>query len=442
MTARHILLVLIATTALSGCLSDVPVAQEISSKFQNLTAPKKNLKQSDGDAEAEESQEEESEILQALIARRSILPSDSTYKSVADAVLAHGASAAGAELRSAKLRAAAENKNWLPTIGPSISLTSLGETLASLVVDQVLFDNGRRKAERRFAAADVEVAAVTLSEDMNERVFTALSLHLTALRGDEKAKMGDAALVRMRRFERIVVGRVEGGVSNKGDQRIVEGRIEGLRSVAKNAAESAASSRSELRALTRQEFIGLYEGEIDVAGNRHVEPLPVLRARAEAKRTIEGAKAERARQLPGLSASANVTGSGTTGSLDVSSEQGLGLGTAARLKAIESTKDTAEQQVAKSRQTAERTQRRLEHRIASLQRQEADAERLAGEGRDTLKLFEAQFKAGQRSVLEVMNVYEQTVQREMDQLDAKFDVIIAQLELARDLGLLADGDEI
>jgi adhesin transport system outer membrane protein len=85
---------------------------------------------------------------------------------------------------------------------------------------------------------------------------------------------------------------------------------------------------------------------------------------------------------------------------------------------------------------------RLEHRIASLQRQEKDAAALASEGHKTFRLFESQFKAGQRSVIEVVNAYEKSIQRRMEHLDAKYDVMIAQLELARDLGLLASGADI
>lgn len=98
--------------------------------------------------------------------RRSLLAEDSAYGQVAAAAIAASSRAAEAELISAKLRAEAASKNWLPTLGPSVSLTELGDLVAGLLIEQVLFDNGRRKAERAFAAADVEVAAVNLSEDM------------------------------------------------------------------------------------------------------------------------------------------------------------------------------------------------------------------------------------------------------------------------------------
>ena len=60
----------------------------------------------------------------------------------------------------------------------------------------------------------------------------------------------------------------------------------------------------------------------------------------------------------------------------------------------------------------------------------------------TFDLFEAQFEAGQRSVMDVISIYEQLVQREQAHVDAKYEVILTQLEMARDLGLLADGDKI
>jgi len=108
----------------------------------------------------------QSEIINGLLNRQSML-GDGAYAQVANAVLAANSRAAEADLRAAKLRAQARASNWLPTIGPSVSLTSLGSVVTSLLVEQVLFDNGRKKAERDYAAADVEVAAVTLAQDTN-----------------------------------------------------------------------------------------------------------------------------------------------------------------------------------------------------------------------------------------------------------------------------------
>ncbi len=461
---------LIAAFAVSGCLSDVqmpeglpflkkPDGAAVSAEVDETTEGdqgeakqgffKRNFKENPfasspfakkSDTDDVQQGDTHSEIIAGLQARRSIVPSGS-YLHVADAALASGASKAEAELRSAKLRAEAEDKNWLPTIGPSISLTSLGDAIASLLVEQVVFDNGRRKADRAYAAADVEVAAVTVSEDMNERVFTALSLYVTGVRGDETAQKTRTALAQMKSLEEVVIGRVQGGVSDRGDQLTVESKIQDLESTLKNAGESAVLARSELSAMTKQSFVGVYEGPLDVSGLSGSQNLAVLRAKAEAKRTIAQADSARAASLPGLTAGASVGTGGTNASLNGGGAD-FGFGTGARLKAIESTKETAERSIVEAEQDAERALRRGQHQISSLERKQKDATRLSEESYETFELFQAQFKAGQRSILEVINIYEKAVERDLAALDAKYDVLIAQLEMARDLGLLADGDEI
>ncbi|WP_245627147.1 TolC family protein [Cognatishimia activa] len=448
MAHARLILPLIASLALTGCVSDLPTAKELMAKLPGSDRSERAAGEERKGLFARRDQSDDkalanadSEIITELQNRHSVLHADSTYGQIAQAALATGASAAEAELRSAKLRAEAANKNWLPTIGPSISLTSLGEVITSLLVEQVVFDNGKRKAERAFAAADVEVAAVSLSEDMNERVFTAVSLYVSALRGQAKAQEGEKALGRMRALQRVVDGRVRGGVSNKGDLRTVDGKVLDLQNGVQNASESAAIALSELRILTKSDFPGVPVGNLSIT-RPSVDTLAVIRASAEGKRSVAQAKAERAAKLPSIKATATANGDGVTGGLRAGSDQGFGFGTGAELRAIQSTQEAAERQVVEARQKSERSINRLEHRISSLKRQEMDAAALADEGHKTFRLFESQFKAGQRSVIEVVNAYEKSIRRRMEHLDAKYDVMIAQLELARDLGLLASGDQI
>lgn len=441
MTPAKGFLFLLATASLSGCMSGgLPYMPKPAWQKKETTAEASAVdrqKSSFAQGEAQQS----SEILATLLERKTILTADSAYGEVAAAALAAGGRAAEAELRSARLRARAENKNWLPTLSPTVSLTSLGETLASLVVDQVLYDNGRRKAERDYAAADVEVAAVTLSEEMNDRVYTALKLYLDSQRGDEKTAASTKAINQMQALQRIVDGRVAGGVSDKGDQRMVESKILDLRASRDIADESAAIARAELKAITGQGFSAAPVVHLtDYAPV--VEPISVLKARAEANRTVASAVAQRAAQLPGLSLSGSISQDGNGAALNAGGTQGFGFGTKDRIKAIENTKETARENVVEAREAARRNQSRLRNRITSLQRQEAETARLVKDSRDTFNLFREQFRAGQRSVLEVVNVYEQLARRELDRIDAKYDVVLLQLELARDLGVLAEGDQI
>ncbi len=385
---------------------------------------------------------EQSQIIAILLDRDTLLEPGSPYDEVAQAALAASRRSSEAELQAAKLRAEAKSKNWLPTLAPGVSVNSLGDLVAAILVEQVLFDNGRRKAERAFAAADVEVAAVNLSIDLNERVETALKLYVQALRGDEKAALHTRALARMAEFERVVRGRVEGGVSDRADLRVVRSKIDDITAARTTAEEAAAAARDELRELTGTTFESHYAPLVLATPPASARHLTVLRAEAEGARDVAQAKMERAGLLPRLTANASVTGDGTSGTLALDTDEPLGFGTGAALKAIKASEETAKRRVDEADEDARRTLSRQKQRLASNERQAAEAEVLARQSRETYRLFEAQFKAGQRSIMDVVSIYEQLVQREQDHVDAKYQVILIQLEMARDLGLLADGDKV
>ncbi|MEO0372566.1 MAG: TolC family protein [Pseudomonadota bacterium] len=427
----------VSVLLLSGCMGNAPGASMFAKEpdFSETEQPAGALAQAPGEAE--------SQIIDTLLERQSMLPKGSAFDEVARAALNASARASEAELRSAKLRAEAASKNWLPTLGPNISLTSMGDLVTSMLLEQVLFDNGRRKAERAFAAADVEVAAVNLSTDMNDRVYTALSLYLTSLRGTETAQLDGRALSRMREFERIVVGRVNGGVSDRADQRVVESKINGMKSSQATAQEVATTAQAELRAMTGRTFDADLPGRVSLkAPAGGVGMLSVLKAEAEAERSVADAKMKRAGLLPGVSASADISDNDVVGAIGTGLTTPLGFGTPAQTRAIEASKETAKRQVGEAEEDAARSESRLRQRLKSFQRQEVEAKQLAEQSRVTFRLFERQFEAGQRSVMDVINIYEQLVERERAHVDAKYEVILIQLELARDFGLLADGEKI
>lgn len=428
--------------ALSGCMEDMAL-QMPEFQMPSFLSPSEEPEVARSDASfAQPEGEAQSEIITDLMLRQSVLESGSAYDTVAQATLNASSRAAEAELRSAKLRAEAQSKNWLPTLGPNISLTSMGDLVASILIEQVLFDNGRKKAERAFAAADVEVAAVNLSVDMNDRVYTALSLYLAGLKAEQKAGVSARAVTRMQELERVVVGRVRGGVSDMSDQRVVEGKLNDMRAALATERDAAATSRAELQAMTGQQFDRVPDtlalGLIPQGG----EALSVLKAQAEAKRSVAQAEAARAGLLPGLTASANVAEGGTTGAIGLDMDQPLGFGTGAQMRAIEASKEIGKRQVGEAQESARRTQSRQAKRLSSYQRQEKETAGLVRENRETFALLERQYEAGHRPVLEVISFYETLVAREQELIDTRYEVIAIQLELARDRGTLADGDAI
>lgn len=427
-----VLIGVMAATGLSGCLSSDDGGGVVSMfrPAEDNTRVGPFGKRAEGEVG--------SSLILDLQARRSVLPQGGPFDRVAAAVLATNARASEAELRSARLRAEAADKNWLPTIGPNISLTSLGDFVAQLLIEQVVFDNGRKKAEREFAAADVEVAAVTLSEDTNDRVYQALSLYLKAEEGRDKARLAEAAIADMTQFEWIMNERVKGGVSNMSDLNVVRHKLAEMRSLRDGAQEMTAQAMAELNAMSVEPLDDLRG--IDAVPLGQVDPLAVLRAEAEKTRSVAEARMARAGHLPGVAASATVGGGDPTARLNTTGR--VGFGTGASLRAVEAQIEGAERQVVQARETATRTLRGQEQQLKGLERQAAEAERLARAAKTNLDLFQAQFEGGQRRVMEVIGVYETFAAQQQEQAQFAYDAARVRLKMARDLGLLANGSEV
>ncbi|MEM9579404.1 MAG: TolC family protein [Pseudomonadota bacterium] len=394
------------------------------------------------DADIAVQQNAESVIISNLQVRRSIIPAGSSYDSVASAVLAANSRAAEAELRAARLRAVAASKNWLPSIGPSISLSSLGELVANLIVEQVLFDNGRKKAERAFAAADVEVAAVTLSQDTNMRVFTALDLYLKSQEATEKSRLSTTAFNDMSHFEYIMTERVRGGVSDRSDLVVLRQKLAEIRSDMASNSEASTTALAELNAMSVRDLSGVSGlSDFNVNGLSS-KPLPILLAEAEKERAVAAATMERASNLPGLKAVGSTGTSGNQVGLQVASDQLFGFGTGATLKAIEATKDGAQRKVGQAREDSDRRLRSLEAELRGVQRQSKEASALSSQSKKNLDLFQAQYKAGTRQVMDVVGVYQTYARQQSSAATLKYRAARIKLEIAREMGLLASGRDI
>lgn len=430
--------VCIVAFALSGCLSDAGggSGDGFVSRFKSgdLTSTGKK-------ATHQDKVNAQSHIIQGLASRRSALPSGSSFDKVATSVLAANSRAAESELRSARLRSEAASKNWLPKIGPQISLTSLGSVVANLVVDQVLFDNGRKKGEREFAIADVEVAAVSLAQDTNERVHTALTLYTDAVEAREKSALAQRSLQDMGHFAWIMEERVKGGVSDLSDLNILTQKLGEIKADQKSNAEKAATSLAELNAMSAETLDGVRGVPRFNVSSTAAHPLSVVLAEAEKTRAIAAAKIERAGNLPGLSAGGTVGENSTLG-VQVKSDTLLGLGTGATLKAIEATKEAAGRRVAQATEDSNRKLRKLEGQIAAKGRQAGEAATLTIQAKSNLKLFQQQYDAGQRQVLDVVNVYETFARQQQAEVTLKYETMRLKLEMAQLLGILADGTAI
>lgn len=432
--------VLVATLALTGCMKEGGEGPGFVSRFkaaEPTSAPENGAKAE----KALQTTTEESALIESLLERQSVL-GDGSYAQVAEAVMAANARVAEAELRSAKLRSVAASKNWLPSIGPNVSLSSLGDFVASIIIEQVIFDNGRKKAERAFARADVEVAAVNLSDDSNQRVLDALSLYLQAEKGRESSALNSRTLKDMAHFEWVMNERVKGGVSDMSDLNVVRQKLSEIRARQAAAQESTQTALAELNAMAASPLSGVRGLSSVRVGANAAQPLSVMLAEAEKERAIAQATIDRAGNLPGLKASGTVGQNGSSGGLSVSTDKLLGLGTGASLKAIEATKEAAQRKVAQAQEDSNRELRGLEQKLSSTARQASEASAMTSAAKANLDLFQTQYQAGQRQVMDVVGVYETYARQQSTELDLKYETALIRLEIARLQGLLADGDSV
>lgn len=385
--------------------------------------------------------QEPSEIISKLQTRQSLLASGTSYDQVAGSTLAASARPAEAELRAARLRARAADKNWLPTLGPSISLSSLGDLVASLVVDQVIFDNGRKKAEREFARADVEAAAVNLSIDTNDRVSTALILYLKAQESRQKAAAADRALGAMREFDRIMTARVKGGVSDISDQNVIRAKLAELQSLYDSEMLNANTALAELKAMSANDISDLRGVQTLVQPTPDHKPLTVLLAQTELDRDVAQAKIDRAGLLPGLSAQGTI-GKNSSAGLVLDSDQGFGFGTMDNLAAVKAAREGAERRILQAQEDSRRRQAALAQKLSSQKARSVQTNELVGQARANTDLFKRQFDAGRRTVMDVVGVVENLNRMEQQNVSVRYDIARTEVEIAREFGALVDGDTI
>ncbi len=393
-------------------------------------------------ASGEVAQDEGSQIIADLQARPSTIESGTPFATVALSVIASDARVAEAELQVARLRQSASQYNWLPTIGPDISLNSLGEWVTSLVVDQVLFDNGRKKAERDLAKHNVELAAVNLVDHGNSRVYDALSIYLNGAEGRERQGHYNTALKDMTQFEWVLEQRVAGGVSDMSDLNVVRQKLATIRSQIDQAHEMEYTAFAELNAMAELDLSGLS----GLGGLRDLDagkPLGVIRAEAQRDVDIAQARIDRASHLPGLGLSGSVDKTGeATGVLGVTTDKLFGLGTGSELKALEIIRENAGRQVLDAQQQANRDIAAQSLRLEAYRRQADEAAKLTRDAKHNLDLFQQQFENGQRQVMAVVGVYETYADALEKELDLKYKAQRTALELARLRGALAEGAQI
>lgn len=383
-----------------------------------------------------------SAIIADLQARRSVLPPQGAYARISSGVLAYSAGSAQAELRVKRLQAQAKSKNWLPQIGPSLSLSRLGDVAAQLVLDLVLFDNGAKRAEREYAVADVELAAVSLSQEMNDLVAEGIGHYLDVQQANEQAQLARRAEARLGEYDRIMRLRVQGGLSDMSEARVLGQKLAEMQATAAADEDAAQTASAQLAAMSAQPPEGL--SGLDALEIPAALPEVLDLHRAEGLRDLSVAEARMARAglLPSLGAQASVGQGKPDVGLTLGLERMLGLGTGDQLAAFEAAEKAAEARVEKARREAEREDAALTARLDALIAKEARGREVTAQTGQSLEMFARQYKLGRRTLMELVTMYESYAAMERAQAALKYDIARIKLEMARQHGILVDGSSI
>ena len=380
-----------------------------------------------------------SAIITELQARKSILPPGGVYAKVAASVLEADAGTSAAELRIARLKSEARAKNWLPKLGPSVSLTALNGLAAGMLLEQALFDHGRRKAEREYAAADVEVAAVTLSTDINQRVYEGLVHYVTAEKARAQAAVASRAVERIGGFANVMRQRVEGGLSDRSEERVIDQNLAEMQATLVGDRDAETSAMAELTAMAASPLTDLRGLDALPVAAAKDEPLSVTKARGIGARDIAESRAARAGLMPGLSANTNIGTGGINPGLSLDGAGLLGWGTKEELAALDATQDVVNRRTNEAAESADRRIVALERQIDSLQNRQTQGAEVLRQTEGNLELFVEQYKLGRRSLLELVGQYDSYARLERDQTALRYEIALLELEIARDRGVLVDG---
>jgi adhesin transport system outer membrane protein len=382
--------------------------------------------------------EETSPLISDLQARRSVLPPGGPFATIAAAVTEAGAGVAAAELRVSRLQAEARSRNWLPRIGPAASLTSLGALAASILVEQTLFDNGRRKAERAHAAADVEVAAVTLASEGNKRVYEGLKHYTAAERARDQSAVAERAVARLADFERIMALRVDGGLSDRSEQRVLSQKLAEMQANLAGDRQAELTAMATLAAMTTRDLTTL-RGIDSLPPDRPTpEPLSILRARGEGAREVAEAQMQKADLLPGLTASADLGRDGVDAGVGLRGGS-FGFGSRAARDALDATDDLVDRRSAQATEDANRRIVGLQRDLQTVRSRDAEGAEVLRQTAQNLEMFTAQYKVGRRTLLELVQQYESFARAERDQVALKYMATDLALQIALERGILVDG---
>lgn len=395
---------------------------------------------------SEKTQDERTEstslVIASLQSRGSVSKDGSVCKKIEQITLENASVNSKETLRIRRLEAESRSKNWLPQIGPDVSLTSLGNVVGSILVDLVLYDTGGKRAERELAVADVELAAVGYAIELNDLVAEAIIYNIEMSEIDAEIAISKKEAAKLKKYLEIARTRIAGGLSDSSDEKMLSIKIAEVsqKIEALNARRQATSDQLALIA----------PGVEGLANEVHCISLPTslptsLRleyAKAESNADLSEAMMLKAGLLPSIKAQSRITSEGVTGGVGLGLGAPIGIGTPSNIQKAKALTEAATKRLANTEREIARKMAKQDAEKRELKVQRDSNSSLLRNSEEIYYFAEQQYDLGRKSLADLTISFQNfnNLQRE----DVRIDHEIARIEVrqAADAGLLADGSNI
>ncbi|MGB7431410.1 MAG: TolC family protein [Ahrensia sp.] len=413
--------------------------------FSKANATDRDITKSDADSSIRTDPVTTASVQAPAVSRPSTGISDA-YAHIAEATNNTRGFAEEATIRSSEQKLAAHKYSLFPQITPNASVNHEGEPVAQLQVEQVLYDSGRYSATRQALLGEQAQTKADLDIQRNSRIAEAILTYIDFHYAQDAAAVSARTAELFERFGKQAQSRIEDGLGDVSERDLFELKLLEAQADQQNFDQQAQTNQRKLRRLADIDMPDQKPARF--AGDFAHELAPSVRkAAAEKDYAAAGVALEKAQWLPivALGGSIGMDRHGfetdtAEGRVNVSVSKPLSWGLGSSLKASKS-------ELEASRLRYDETLRDVSDRLALLQLEIDHAsnkiERLAkvAEASEVrLNRFEDQFLTGSASLVEVVGLVETYKKSKMNLVEAHYDILRSELEMAQIAGVLHTGN--
>lgn len=367
-----------------------------------------------------------------------------SYHEIAAAVTGSRRFAEEAMLRSGEHKLVAHRYSRLPQVTPTASLDQDGEAVAGVVVEQVLYDSGRYNATRASLLGEQAKAEADLALQKNTRIAAAILAYIDYHYALDAGAVADETAQLFDRFGRQASLRIQDGLGDRSEKDLFGLKLLEAQADRENFQQLAATNERTLRRLADMAMPETKPASL-VGTFDYLNAPGIRKAAAEKDQAAAGVALEKSSWLPtvALQGSIDMDRHGAQlddaeGRINVSVSKPLGWGLTRTIKSnnsqLEASQLRYDEAVRDIRDQMAVLELEIDHANAKIGRLSGVAEA----SRSRLDGFDDQFLTGSASLAEAVGLVETYKKSRMNLVEARYDILRSELEIAKLAGALAD----